>query len=347
MSGIEAREIMEAGVRRELFGPPPGESSRGKPLEIIDSSVHFESWPATYGLWHDAVTGEEILSDTEPLRRYGIGVLYPQGSEARGLPAENIVGTTGLPADDEIRDVGPTGEIAPSRQPDSDTDDFDLSDANSFQPSAMAVSFRVRVAAGQSLQVMASCAYYDKIAVQIVGSKRVWWLRRPLTMIATVGAASLLAQGKRLFPVDAETSHLERVRPQLQVYSRPVPGDTETDTRLVTIVLVNTTKGSGSAAALFQAAFEVRPLDGARIESYREGDAPDDLGDEEASIAMLYRNKRSYAIGHGCAADWDEPDSDAVAVLRADSLPTLRSSCIGSRHLPQIIFRNGWLRHPA
>jgi hypothetical protein len=321
MSGIDARDIMEAAVRRELFGPPPEESGRGKPLDISAGAVHFDSWPATYGLWHDAATGEEILTDTEPLRRYGIGVLYPQGSEAQGLPAENIVGTPGLPLDDEIRDVDPSGEITLSRQPEPDTDDFDLSDANSFQPSAMAVSFRVRVAAGQSLHVQASCAYYDKIPVQIAGSKREWWLRRPLTLTATVAAAKLLAPGKRLFPLEAETSHHERVRPQLQAYSRPVAGDPDPDCRLVTIVLVNTTKGSGSAAALLQATFEVRPMNGARVESYREVTAPGGLSDEEASIALLYRSKRTYAIGHGCAADWDEPDGDASAAVRADPLP--------------------------
>ncbi|WP_338178610.1 hypothetical protein [Candidatus Dormiibacter inghamiae] len=130
MSGIDARNTMEAAVRRELFGPPAGESGRGMPLDLSAGPPHFESWPASYGMWHDAATGEEILTESEPLRRYGIGVLYPQGTAARGPLPESIAGTPGLPIDDEVRDVDPTGEIAPSRPPDSDTDDFDLSDAN-------------------------------------------------------------------------------------------------------------------------------------------------------------------------------------------------------------------------
>ncbi len=321
MTGIDARGRMEAAVRRELFGPPAGESGRGTPLDLSAGPPRFESWPATHGMWHDAATGEEILTETEPLRRYGIGVLYPQGREARGTRPESTTGTPGLPVDDEVRDVDPGGEIAPSRQPEPDTDDFDLSDANSFQPSAMAVSFRARLTAGQSLRAQVSCAYYDKLRIQIAGSEREWWLRRPLTMIATVRAELLRTPDKRLFPIEAEISHHERVRPQLQVYSRALPGDPDPDCRLVTIVLVNTTQGSGSAAALLQAGFEVRPQGGARIESYPEDDAPGASDEEEDSIALLYRHKRTYAIGHGCAADWDEPGDDAVTAVRAEPLP--------------------------
>jgi len=321
VSGVEARDTLEAAVRRELFGPPAGESGRGMPLDLSSGSVHFESWPATYGMWHDTATGEEILTESEPLRRYGIGVLYPRGAEARGTLPESTAGTSGLPADDEIRDVDPSGEIAPSRQPDSDTDDFDLSDANSFQPSAMAVSFRVRLVTGQSLQVKVSCASYEKVPVAIATSKREWWLRRPLTMTADVRAHSLLTHGKRLFPIDAEITGHDRVRPQLQAYSRPVPGDPDPDCRLVTIVLINTAKGSGSAAALLQAGFEVTPQGGARIESYPEVDTPGASDDEEDSITLLYRHKRTYAIGHGCAADWDEPVNDAAGAVRADPMP--------------------------
>lgn len=325
MSGIDARNIMESAVRRELFGPAPDEAGSGKPLDTSAGSLHFESWPETRGLWFDEATGEEILTDTEPLRRYGIGVLYPRGSATRSVPAESTAGISGLPTDDQIRDVEPAlglvDDVTFARQ-DSDTDDFDLSDANSFQPSAMAISFRARVAAEQSLQVSASFAYYQKVPVHIAGSSREWWLRRPVTMSATVHAETLLESTKELFSLDAESSSpQEQVQPQLQAYSRPVPGDPDPACRLVTVVLVNTTVGSGSAAALLQAGFEIRPTSGAQIEAYPEPDAPGESDSEEASIALLYRHKQTYAIGHGCAADWDEPEGGSAAAVRADPLP--------------------------
>lgn len=34
MTGADARDIMEAAIRRELFGPHPGEHALGKPLDL-------------------------------------------------------------------------------------------------------------------------------------------------------------------------------------------------------------------------------------------------------------------------------------------------------------------------
>jgi hypothetical protein len=328
MTGTDARDIMEAAVRRELFGPRPGEHAPGKPLDLGAGPPRFDSWPATHGLWHDAATGEEILTDTEPLRRYSVGVLYPRSAQADGPPAESITGTVGLPADDEVRDVEPSGELTPSRQPDADTDDFDLSDANSFKPSVMAVSFRARLTAGQSLQVLVWCAYYDRLRVRIADSERDWWVRRPLPMAATVAADVLRVHDGQLLTIETDLNAHVRVRPQLQAYSRPLPGDPDPDSKLITIVLVNTTAGSGSAAALLQAGFEVRAQGGARIEPYPEDHAAGASDDEEASIALLYRHKRTFAIGHGCAADWDEAADGAVASVRAEPLPAYEVSSL-------------------
>ena len=43
---------------------------------------------------------------------------------------------------------------------------------------------------------------------------------------------------------------------------------------------------------------------GLGIEPYPDVEQPDS-DDEEQSIALLYRHQRTFAIGHGCAADWD------------------------------------------
>jgi Helicase conserved C-terminal domain len=325
VTGADARDIMEAALRRELVGPADGEEPRGKPLDTTVSLLTFDSWEAARGPWHDAATGEEILTEAEPLRRYGIGVLHP-----RGRDTEDISGITGLPGDDDVRDASPSDEITAHRHPEPDTDDFDLSGANAFQPSAMAVSFKARLPARSSLQVSARFASYERLAVRIAGAKRdrQWWVRRPHSLSATVSADQMIDQTSKLFALDAVLDAQSHAQPELQAYSRPVPGDPDTDVKLVTLALVNTSIGTGSAAAMLQASFEIRPADGASIEPYPEPATPGGADDEERSIALLYRNKRTYAIGHGCAAGWEEPDGGATSAVRAESLPAYEVSSL-------------------
>src|SRR5690554_475301 len=89
MTGSEARDIVEAAVRRELFGPSRGEAPVGGPLDCSSGSVHFESPEASRGQFHEAASLEEILTQSDPLRRYGIGVLY-SGAAQRGSAITSI-----------------------------------------------------------------------------------------------------------------------------------------------------------------------------------------------------------------------------------------------------------------
>ena len=316
---MSGRDIMEAALRRELVGPQAAEAPRGKPLDVSAGLVTFESWEQVRGPWHDAASGEEILSDIDPLRRYGVGVLHPRGVAVE----DSLAGVTGIPADDEVADSVEAPQLQIQKAPDSDDDDFDLSDANSFQPSAMAVSFKVRLAATSVISVEAQAATYQSLPVKVKGAKRErrWWARRPFTIRAAVTGDQLLKGTEKLLALEADRTGETSATPQLQAYSRPVPGEPDPDTRLVTIALVNATQAVGSSGALFQAAFEVRAGAGARIDPYPEPAPPGGAGDEDESIALLYRNKVTYAVGHGCAADWDEPADGATGAVRAEPLP--------------------------
>ena len=74
MSGLEARSIIETAVRRELFGPTGEGAPPGTPIDCSSGSIHFESQEASRGQFHEATTLQEILTQSDPLRRYGVGV---------------------------------------------------------------------------------------------------------------------------------------------------------------------------------------------------------------------------------------------------------------------------------
>jgi len=99
MTGLEGRSTMEAAVRRELFGPVD-EIPRGNPLTCAGGSARFDSKETARGLWHDSETGQEILTESDPLRRYGIGVLYNGAADAGDL-----TWVPGLPDSEETSDA--------------------------------------------------------------------------------------------------------------------------------------------------------------------------------------------------------------------------------------------------
>lgn len=330
MTGLEARGTVEAAVRREMFGPLPDEPPRGKPLDCSSGSVHFETKEASWGLWHESTTLQEILTESNPLRRYGIGVLF-SGAAMRGTAAgdsadddSEVAGVAGLGESEELPN-GPVVEVqGQSRHDEADSDDFDLTDANTFKPSAMAISFKCRVPPGGALTIAVKGAYYAKISAHIPGVKkpRDWWVRRPFELTGRVRGDLLLRETNRLKNIDtpSETGEMPRFAPTAQVFSRAVPHHNDPQLRLVTVAVINTALGNGASAALFQMGFTVTADTGLIIEPYPEVEHPN-YDQEERSIDLLFRHKRTYAIGHGCAADWTTGSEDTAYSVRADPMP--------------------------
>lgn len=334
MTGVKARDSVEEAVRCELFGPSGDAALQGRPLDCAGGSVHFESWEASYDKFHDAATGQEILTQLDPLRRYGIGVLYG-GAEVRGTrlaagkpdAGTEIDGVTGLDESGDGIDAAPPEVEEAAGYGEADSDDFDLTDANAFKPSAMAVSFQCRLPPGSSLSITLSGACYDKLTVHITGAKRTrdWWLRRPFELTGAIPDSELLAETGKLKVVSTSAEGPRpRIVPAARVYSRRVPGSAASDLRLVTAVVVNEAHGSGPVHALFQVGFQVTATGGAQIVPYPDG-GQSGRDEEEQSLDLLYRNRRTFAIGHGCAADWgtqhDSAGGSTVDWVRADPLP--------------------------
>lgn len=320
---------MENAVRAEIYGPnTPGERI-GKPLETDRGPITFTTQHEAAGPWHDKTTGEEVLTDSPPLLRYGIGVLHPKKTTTD--PNHNTPNPTeetplpGLPTnpDDNTTD-NDTAQPPPKQRPkpgDSDSADFDLSDANTFKPSTMGITFSAHIPPTATLNITLSFATYKKLRVTTPTFSPQWWLRQTTHETVPVTTQKLLNPGLGLQHINT-TDGPNNTKAELSIYSRPQPGSPDPQLRMITIVAINTTTTTGDEAALFQTHFTAQGAHGLTITPYPESTLENTKDPEQQSLALLYRNKQPFAIGHGCAADWETTTLAPVTWASADPLPT-------------------------
>ena len=356
------RDHVIASLRRELFGPWEPWSSEGLPVVaegkalVTEDVRHFASKEEARGPWVDATTGEEILLRDFPSKRYGVGVLNGD-PEVRGgdAPVVEIATSDGadeaeVHSDEVVRasavadldnaaaeldkaaaDLG--SSINGSAGLASEGDDLDLSGANDYKQSAMATSFMVASEAAGLLEVELRAGRYRQIVVKVEDGQRSWWLRSPLTIRATIPVSALqTGVARTIAPTELhhEGINVDGLNVVVSLVTRP----REDGSTLVTAAVVNRTKGTGDGAdgnAIFQARFRVRVLGDAGPtrafspyppQPYSDRDVVDP---EQESFDLLYRNSKTYAIGHGCSADWDPPQDDFVNEVRADPLPVVET----------------------
>ena len=332
-SHIENRETIIERLREEMIGPAP----RGDSLDCTKTLV-FATRQEAYQPFKQAASSEEILQRDAPLNRYGAGVLYPYGKTESEIfdQNENQQQTTALPLEDEksLKNEALTEQAEKSIAEfaddtpvfDEDTD-FDLSAANKYLPSSIGLSFLVELPENARLVVTASAGRYRKLPVKIVDQDRVWW-RRETIEIAAEFDANQFRDSKigKIAHARIEKKNVDGLDLQIEVFSRQ--RGAEDDCRLLTVCLINRTtteKLSRDEAAIFQTRFAVRVAaenSNQHILPYPQAEYTR-RDQEEDSNALLYRNVQTFAVGHGCAADWQNISSDASRVesVSAECLP--------------------------
>lgn len=329
---IANRDQILQALTEELFGPSP----QGDELDCA-GELKFATDEEFYRPWRQKSTGEEILQRDRPVKRYGIGVLYPVQVPVEGDPLgpgteeevlEDLESTVAAdeaggqpeppPADAANQGLEKIVERGRTRG-EPDTDDYELSLANQYRPSTMAVTFLAEIAADSVLEVNATGGRYSRKEVSTPSGERFWWLRTPVSLTATFTGSELLAAERLAGPaLEVEGLVLEVV-----VYPRLQESGSES---LMTVCLVNRSGGAGrlDENCLFQATFTatVGTAGGpAQILPYPEREVRV-RDEEEESLALLHREAKTFAVGHGCAADWsDVQPGERVAQVVADPLP--------------------------
>ena len=316
----KTRADIVAFLRRELVGPDP----RPEFLQVNN--------------------GDEVLRPQDPPRlRFSAGVLFPGG--AMVAEQENA-----RPEEVEPSDSGPAEGDAPEEDAGDraavDSDDnteHEVNRANEFLPSAMGLSALIRLP--RLLKVTVTAARYEKKIKDNVGrpDRDGKWqphhYRVPVNPPELeIDCAEFSAKKPvvRYVPVKLESPTQKLT---LHVYSRPYAHAEQPDRdRIITFTLLNQTVLSGAAPkdseCFFQCGFSVEAgTGGAGFLEYPEHEGlPEDK--EAESLRLLYRHRKTFAVGHGCAADWDADSKGGVAAIRTETLPTYEIKPILPREIP-------------
>ena len=277
--------------------------------------------------------GEEILVTDPPRLRYGAGVLFPQGVSVEKSEDVESAETTGFEeevekeeTDVDVEEDNKNREIVEDHSAEEIT-----SLTNSYLPSAIGFSCLATIPkAGFLVEVRAGTyhseprKYTTKSGEMRTGRK---YLRTPLEYVLEVLSSDLEGEDLRTWTGVVKDSGGEDVNLQVRILSRPrQPGDDGMPRRLLTVALINcqesATGRADNSRCFFQVELRLRSADhSAPFLEYpdREGEP---LDVEEDSLRLLYRHRKTYAVGHGCATDWHEVDEGLADMIQSDIIPT-------------------------
>jgi hypothetical protein len=228
--------------------------------------------------------GKDEIVDEGSLRdRYLVGLLAPRGTSSDPGEDDDL-----SLSDDDSDEPGEPRQAAPT----------------SLMPSAIGLTFRVESAAAQLL-IHARWGRYRRVDHPTEERGRVWQREAAggsLTLPLVTGSAALGAPD----PTEANVVLDARVR----------GGDDKP--WIVTVFLRNeqeTPSRSPDEAWLFQVEVEVRSPSGDAVFIGQPERASDDDPEQQA-LAIAYRNRREFAVGHGVAVEADVVDGDASRTSR-------------------------------
>ena len=326
----KARLKLVESLRRELIGPAKDDPD-GRRFEELDVS---------------------------PLQVYGAGILFPRkqlqeclegGAEADD--SEDFV----PPEDDEIEDaedvdlkVDDGGKRNPGvTAPDSQIEDQPLNLANEFSPSAVGITFRLT--GSELLNVDVSFGTYEAIPTS-----------KPHPRAGQNRADGTPYPEVREFILYRRLPRMESLRLQLDFSEKPsvvfpVPGtddalrvhamlrSSDAGESVISAMLVNhhQTAGTGAAAyrdCFFQAEMEIRDAAGRPVFTPIERPTGNSLPEELEALSLLYRHRRTFCLGHGCAGDWrrgeDVDSSGSTDRVSTATIPTYEVQPVQAREEP-------------
>lgn len=314
-------------IRRELIGPDPVPP-------------------------HIQANGEEILLNEPPRLRYGAGILFPSPSKD-GEGATYLTADSTTAEEDEV--ITNTDEISVES---SETiegnntssnvgDDFEeeIGLANNFLPSAMGFScfskipkdgFKVQVNVG--VYEINDYSYKKDDGTEV---HRKAYYRSSLDQPLEIKAADIpLVSGtsKEFSLKGKDNKPIELV---LNIRNRTHGNGSDKTIQLLTFTLINKNTGAKenirNEDCFFQASFSVSACENCFC-PYKLAASKTDQ-DDEKSNQLLFRKKKTFAVGHGCSPVWVDDDSQTVNTITTEAIPSYEINPIVPNELKSVALK--------
>ena len=309
---------------------------RDRLVDVVRKELVGPSWQlpgVQTGVDGGSMKNEEILRAEDPPKlRYGAGILFPSGASVQaqegGVP--DVADAPSAPTDiAEAAEANAAASSLTLGETDTVTD-LEVNRANEYLPSALGLSALLRI--GDKITVEVAAATYERIPMPGRGwidkkgrtvNDYGWW-RRPIVAELHFSPAELLAKPQAILekPVPGALGLV------VHIFSRPlrVANSSESE-RLVTVSLINRQHSNNERAAdeecFFQCSIRIEgPVGSGCIREYGERQLGDHDDPEELSLRLLYRHRRTFGVGHGCAVEWTNDEVESVDWIKSEALPT-------------------------
>lgn len=279
---------------------------------------------------HIQENGEEILLNEPPRLRYGAGVLFPRAATIEKLDSTSTDEEKVLEKlEDETKEVDDPVKLDESKAQDEipDTLDEEIGLANSFLPSAMGFScfskipkdgFTVKATLG--VYEIKEYSYQKEDGTSI--SRKAYY-RISLDQEFTLSASEIPLQSgksidKLLIDKDGKDINLK-----LNIRNRTHENNSTNNIHLLTFTLINLNSGGAenikNEDCFFQVSFSVNANEKCFC-PYKAAASKTDKDDEKSNL-LLFRNKKTFAVGHGCSPSWNDNDIDFTDSITTEAIP--------------------------
>lgn len=298
-------------VRRELIGPDP-------------ISPHIQE------------NGEEILLNEPPRLRYSAGILFPspnkhcEGATYSSTDALTALEQEVINTNTDEAGFESSGKIQDNNTLSSVSDDFEeeIGLANNYLPSAMGFSCFSKIP-NDGFKVQVNVGIYeidDYKYNRDDGSEdiRKAYFRSSLNQLMQIHQKEIpLVSGtyKEFVLKSAEDKPIDLV---LNIRNRTHGNELNTNIHLLTFTLINKRQGAKenikNEDCFFQVSFSVNSSENCFFPYKMPASATDQ--DDEKSNQLLFRRKKTFAVGHGCSPAWPDDDSECINTINTEAIPS-------------------------